>query len=119
MELITKRVHTMRTKCEAVSQVTFDEDLNVPDVKPDVGRMIQKKGEIQIDEMQVSDGHVFFNGALLVALLYVSDSMERKIQSLHIFATADNNPKDRSKVCSAHCRLQKPCIWKICKVGRK
>lgn len=82
MELITKRVHTMRTKCEAVSQVTFDEDLNVPDVKPDVGRMIQKKGEIQIDEMQVSDGHVFFNGALLVALLYVSDSMERKIQSL-------------------------------------
>ena len=98
MELITKRVHTMRTKCEAVSQVTFDEDLNVPDVKPDVGRMIQKKGEIQIDEMQVSDGHVFFNGALLVALLYVSD---------------------RSKVCSAHCRLQKPCIWKICKVGRK
>ena len=61
MELITKRVHTMRTKCEAVSQVTFDEDLNVPDVKPDVGRMIQKKGEIQIDEMQVSDGHVFFN----------------------------------------------------------
>ena len=102
MELITKRVHTMRTKCEAVSQVTFDEDLNVPDVKPDVGRMIQKKGEIQIDEMQVSDGHIFFNGALLVALLYVSDSMERKIQ-----------------VCSAHCRLQKPCIWKICKVGRK
>ena len=82
MELITKRVHTMRTKCEAVSQVTFDEDLNVPDVKPDVGRMIQKKGEIQIEEMQVSDGHVFFNGALLVALLYVSDSMERKIQSL-------------------------------------
>ena len=53
MELITKRVHTMRTKCEAVSQVTFDEDLNVPDVKPDVGRMIQKKGEIQIDEMQL------------------------------------------------------------------
>ena len=83
MELITKRVHTMRTKCEAVSQVTFDEDLNVPDVKPDVGRMIQKKGEIQIDEMQVSDGHVFFNGALL---------------------------NERSKVCSVHCRLQKPCI---------
>ena len=78
MELITKRVHTMRTKCEAVSQVTFDEDLNVPDVKPDVGRMIQKKGEIQIDEMQVSDGHVFFNGALLVALMYVSGTKDPK-----------------------------------------
>ena len=82
MELISKQVQMMRKKCQAVSQITFDEDLNVPDVKPDVGRMIQKKGEVQIDEMQVSDGHVFFNGALLVALLYVSDSMERKIQSL-------------------------------------
>ena len=35
----------MHTKCEAVSQITFDEDLNVPDIKPDVGRMIQKKGK--------------------------------------------------------------------------
>lgn len=82
MELITKRLQMMQIRCQAVSQVTFDEDFNVPDVKPDVGRMIQKKGEIQIDEMQVSDGHVFFNGAFLVSLLYVSDSEERKIQSL-------------------------------------
>lgn len=82
MELITKQLQMMQIRCQAVSQVTFDEDFNVPDVKPDVGRMIQKKGEIQIDEMQVSDGHVFFNGAFLVSLLYVSDSEERKIQSL-------------------------------------
>ena len=72
----------MHTKCEAVSQITFDEDLNVPDIKPDVGRMIQKKGEIHIDDVQISEGHAFLTGALMVYLLYVSDSEERKIQSL-------------------------------------
>lgn len=72
----------MHTKCEAVSQITFDEDLNVPDIKPDVGRMIQKKGEIHIDDVQISEGHAFLTGALMVYLLYVSDSEERRIQSL-------------------------------------
>ena len=48
MELIKKKVRMLKRKCEAVSQITFDEDLNVPDVKPDIGRMIQKKGDIQI-----------------------------------------------------------------------
>ena len=49
MELITKKMHMLERKCQAVSQITFDEDMNVPDVKPDMGRMIQKKGNIQID----------------------------------------------------------------------
>lgn len=43
MELIKKKVRMLKRKCEAVSQITFDEDLNVPDVKPDIGRMIQKR----------------------------------------------------------------------------
>lgn len=82
MELITKKMYMMERKCDAVSQVTFDEDLNVPDVKPDIGRMIQKKGDIQIDDIQISEGRAYITGALLVCLLYVSDSEERKIQSL-------------------------------------
>ena len=82
MELITKKMYMMERKCEAVSQITFDEDLNVPDVKPDIGRMIQKKGEIQIDDIQISQGKAYLSGALVVYLLYVSDGPERKIYSL-------------------------------------
>lgn len=82
MELITKKMFMLQRKCEAVSQITFDEDLNVPDVKPDIGRMIQKKGEVQIEDIQISEGRAYLTGALVVCLLYVSDSEERKIQSL-------------------------------------
>lgn len=82
MELITKKMQMMQKKCEAVSQITFDEDFNVPDVKPDIGRMIQKKGEVKIEDIQIGEGRAYITGALLVCLLYVSDSEERKIQSL-------------------------------------
>ncbi len=49
MELVTKNMYMLQKKCEAVNQITFDEDLNVPDVKPDIGRMIQKKGDIHVE----------------------------------------------------------------------
>ena len=82
MELITKKMHMLERKCQAVSQITFDEDMNVPDVKPDMGRMIQKKGNIQIEDIQITEGKAYITGALQVFLLYVSDSEERNIESL-------------------------------------
>ena len=57
----------------ATSQVTFDEDYNVPDVKPDIGRMIQNKGEVMVDEVRLNDGHAFLKGQLTVDLLYVGE----------------------------------------------
>lgn len=43
MDFVKKILHQICRKSEAVSQITFDEDYNVPDARPDVGRMIQKK----------------------------------------------------------------------------
>ena len=54
----------LERKCQAVSQITFDEDMNVPDVKPDMGRMIQKKGNIQIEDIQITEGKAYITGAL-------------------------------------------------------
>lgn len=43
MDFVKKILHQISRKSEAVSQITFDEDYNVPDARPDVGRMIQQK----------------------------------------------------------------------------
>jgi len=69
----------IRRKSEATNQVTFDEDYNVPDVKPDVGRMIQKKGEVLLEEALVGDGQAQVRGNLKFYLLYVSDTPEKKL----------------------------------------
>ena len=45
VELKKEDIQILRTKSKASSQVTFDVDYNVPDVKPDIGRMIQNKGD--------------------------------------------------------------------------
>ncbi|MGI6005887.1 MAG: DUF3794 and LysM peptidoglycan-binding domain-containing protein [Ruminococcus sp.] len=82
MELIKKNFHMLHRKSEAVNQVTFDEDYNVPDAKPDVGRMIQKKGEIVIDEVAVSEGQANIRGSLKFYLLYVSDGEASRVYSL-------------------------------------
>lgn len=46
MELRKESVQMLQIKSRAASQVTFDTDYNVPDAKPDVGRLIQSKGDI-------------------------------------------------------------------------
>ncbi len=59
MELKREDIQVLRTKSRATSQVTFDVDYNVPDVKPDIGRMIQNKGNVSVEEVRLNDGHAF------------------------------------------------------------
>ena len=73
MDLKREDIQCLKIKSRATSQVTFDVDFNVPDVKPDVGRMIQHKGDVVIDEVRLSDGHAYIKGNLQVDLLYVSE----------------------------------------------
>lgn len=81
-------------KSEAVNQVTFDEDYNVPDTKPDVGRMIQKKGEVVIEDVEVSEGQANIRGNLKFYLLYVGEGDDNRVYSL-----TGNWPSMRSCIC--------------------
>ncbi len=81
MELKKEDIQVLRVKSRAASQVTFDADYNVPDVKPDIGRMIQNKGEVTIEEVRLSDGHAYVKGNLKADLLYVGEE-EGRVYSL-------------------------------------
>ena len=43
MEILKKNIHMCRQAKRAVSQITLEEDFNVPDAKPDVEQIIQSK----------------------------------------------------------------------------
>ena len=77
MELKKETVQMLRVKSKAASQVTFDEDYNVPDTRPDIGRMIQSKAEISMDEVRLSEGRAFLKGSLNVDMLYVGERIWR------------------------------------------
>ena len=82
MELQKKYIHMSREKGEAVTQITLDDDFNVPDVKPDLLRIIMDRGEIRIDETNITQDHVWLKGVLKFSMLYRSDQDTGKIDSL-------------------------------------
>ena len=45
----------LRIKNKAAAQATFDEDYNVPDVKPDIGRLVQSKADVSMEEVRLSE----------------------------------------------------------------
>ena len=82
MVLKKKYIHRNQEKGQAVSQLTLDDDFNISDHKPDVVKVIQDKGEIRLEEVRVSDGHVWVKGTLEFAILYKSDQSQMRIASL-------------------------------------
>lgn len=82
MEIVKENVQMLRVKSRATNQITFDEDYNVPDAKPDIGRMIQNKGTVQVDEVNLNDNQAYVKAKLMVELLYVEEQEEGRICSL-------------------------------------
>ena len=66
MELRKEEIDLLREKCKATSQVTFDMDFNVPDVKPDLESILSMDGALQFTER---DGNI--RGELILQTLYV------------------------------------------------
>lgn len=82
MELQKIQLHKNRRKGSAISQLTMDDDYNVPDYRPDIGKILKEKGELRFEEVNVSNGVVWLKGSLIFHILYRSDQENRKISSL-------------------------------------
>lgn len=82
MELVRKNLHRNRQKGRAVSQITLDDDYNIPDSMPDVGMTIQEKGKIEMSEVKVEAGRVRVKGTLLFDVLYLCDGSEGSLWSV-------------------------------------
>lgn len=82
MELKKKYIHMSHEKGRAMSQITLDDDYNVPESKPDIMRIITVKGEIHLEEVKAETGRVVLKGNLGFQVLYRSDREENRIAFL-------------------------------------
>ena len=53
MEIKKQNIHMNYEKASAMSQITLDDDYNLPDYRPDIVKVLKEKGEIRFDEIQV------------------------------------------------------------------
>ena len=77
MELERRFVTLNHRRGKAVSQMTLEEDLNVPDQKPDIFRVIHKQGEFRPDEVKGESGKVKVRGVFLYRILYIGEGSDR------------------------------------------
>ena len=70
MELIKKHIHMSRQKGSVTSQMTLDDDFNVPDSMEDVEQLIMQSGEVVIESARNQGEKVFVKGRLAFRTLY-------------------------------------------------
>ena len=82
MELVKKNIHMNKLKCKSTLQLTLDDDFNVPDVKPDIDRIITQQGEIKINGIQAMNGKLNVKGELDFNVLYFSSEDAKPIHNI-------------------------------------
>lgn len=70
MELTTKIIHTAAIRGTALTQLTLDDDFIVPDVRPDIERIIADQGNLSITDVRRSPGKADVSGHLEFQVLY-------------------------------------------------
>lgn len=72
MELLKKEIQTSVVKAVRHMQITLDKDMNVPDSKPDMERLVQTRGEIRLEEIEIMNDRIRVRGTLLFKGLYLT-----------------------------------------------
>lgn len=70
MELVKRHIHMNRRRGSVTSQMTLDDDFNVPDTMDDVEQLILDSGEIQIESAKNQGEKVAVKGKLNFRILY-------------------------------------------------
>lgn len=73
MELVKQNIHMDRIKCLTSTQITLENDVNIPDNRPDAESIVLSKGMIFVEDSKASDNHVLVKGKLQFALLIQSE----------------------------------------------
>lgn len=79
MNIIRNNIHMDRIKCKAVSQVTIEDDINLPENSPDLDKIIFREGNVVISDVKVSKDHATVKGTLEIFILYLTEEEDEML----------------------------------------
>ncbi len=82
MSLIKKNIHMNNIRGKIVSQITLDDDINVPDRLPDISNKITEKGNIIVDMVKATQNKISVKGKLQFKMMYKAASSDVQIHKL-------------------------------------
>ena len=84
MELLKKHIHMNRRRGNVTSQMTLDDDFNVPDSMDDVEELIMENGEVKIDSVKNPGEKAEVSGKLEFRILYRRPGGELRLRRRYI-----------------------------------
>ena len=81
-ELIRDQIKINHLIEEVETQAIFDNDIIVPDSKPDIGEVLCSDGEIIVQSCEVRQDKVFIGGYIIYKTLYLPDDRSRGVCSI-------------------------------------
>ena len=111
MELLKQYVRRNGTEKEGQLQITMEEDVNLPEMKPDVNTICLEKGSVLIEEVQPMADAVAVRGKLTFSVLYHTQEYGGRLN-----AWKENfrlRRKSAWKDCFLRMTLSSPARWRI------
>ena len=66
MDIIHNNIHMDMVKCRAVSQMTLEDDMNLPQDNPDLDKIIFREGTLNLTDTVVTNDHVLVKGQIVM-----------------------------------------------------
>lgn len=110
LELIREGIKVNQLIGEDSTQTVVENDIIVPDVKPDIASILLADGEIFINSTEAMQDKVLVNGTIRYNILYVSDEAEGAVKSINSnsnfsYALDIENTRQSMK-CRAKCDIE-------------
>ncbi|NLK87514.1 MAG: DUF3794 domain-containing protein [Clostridiaceae bacterium] len=110
LELMKEAVRLNRPIGEDSTQTIVENDIIVPDIKPDIAHILLLDGDAWISGAETAAGKVLINGTVRYKILYVSDDPDQPVKSITT-STGFQYPMDipetrQGMQCSVKCDIE-------------
>jgi len=89
LELIKESVMINQMIGEDSAQTVIENDIIVPDVKPDISRILLLDGDTYVNETEAAQDKILINGTIFYKILYVPEGDGREVKSFNISSDFD------------------------------
>ncbi|MCX7922760.1 MAG: DUF3794 domain-containing protein [Clostridia bacterium] len=83
LELVREAIRVNQVIGEDSSQTVIENDIIVPDVKPDIARVLLLDGNVSVSNADVLQDKVVVNGLVNYKILYIADEEDKSIRSIN------------------------------------
>ncbi len=87
LELIKNPLKVSRIIGENVFSTVVEEDINVPDINPDLYKILAPSATVQLKDCEVLNDKVLANGQVLISILYAADDEGKPLHNMDVAAS--------------------------------